>query len=275
VKFYKNASNAGRDDSLFAIHATYCSEKMIAAAKKALAEIDTRPLKTAEGCHMVGCAHLLHAKISDPVDVSRLRTAELRLKNAINRGHTDSSIQLAESAALRQNLPLCNQFLRMYVDGELCSRGRFFENMKLNGEKYASSVLKTREELKYSTALMYCSVARDLCSLTLDNVRMVEKLTSPEHIKNMMEKRLRSLEEEDIMAQEDEPSALSEPSISGEQHRSYEHDEHVHDEPIIAEVEDVVGRSDTAGLGQAEGGRGREKPKEKEATDFSAFPELN
>jgi len=187
VKYLESAVAAGSADALFAIHEMYCAENMIADAKAALARVDAEPCRTAEQCHMVGCAHFLHAQLFDPVDVSQLRTAELRWKMAINRGHTDSAVQLAESAALRGDISLCNDFLRIYVDSELVVRGRFFENMKLNGEKFASAVLKTRAELHFTTALIYCSVARDLSTFAMDQVRMVEKLTSKEHIQSLLD----------------------------------------------------------------------------------------
>jgi len=209
VKFYENAANAGHDGAVFAIHEMYCSEKMTTFASEALVRIVARPLKTAEMYHRVGCAHLLQAKLSEPTDTGQLRTAEMRLKHAINKGHESSSIQLAESAALRQNIPLCNQYLRMYVDGELFRRGRCYEQIKMAGEKYASSVLKTRAELKFTNALVYCSVARDLCKVALDNAKRVEILTSKEHVEKMMQLRLQSLEEDDILAEEEDIQVLA------------------------------------------------------------------
>jgi hypothetical protein len=59
---------------------------------------------------------------------------------------------------------------------------QYYTNMLLNGEKYAGSVLKTREELAFATALQYCSVVYDLCKLVSNQVAMIEQLTAPGHM---------------------------------------------------------------------------------------------
>jgi len=165
IDHFKHAAKAGHPEAIFKIHEVYCTEGQQVEAKKALAIIGKSALQTAQHYHLHASAYLLQAKQSEPVDLSHVRTAEMRWKNALNRGYTAAALHLAECATLKKQVGASNEFMRMYVDNSLRSSGRNLEKMLLVGEKYAASVLKTTKQKEYTKALIYCSVARDLVGL--------------------------------------------------------------------------------------------------------------